>query len=180
MRPSLGHSPVRGERLQPQIVDAEVQPPGQLERAHDGVDREFGSGDLGLGGQERVVERDVVRDQRAAAQYFDHVADDVGELRLVFEHGGRQPVHVGGTRVHAGIEQADHGLLHSAVGVEAECRNADDSGLTRPKARGLDIDDGPSPVRLAGRPTPGVGSGSYAEDGTSDRHRLVARASCRH
>ena len=62
-----------------------------------------------------------MRHQRAAAQHLDHVTDDVGELRLIFEHGGGQAVHVGGTRVHAGIEQADHGLLHSAVGVEAEC-----------------------------------------------------------
>ena len=38
VRPLLGHAPVRGQRLQPQIVDAEVQPPGQLDGAHDGVD----------------------------------------------------------------------------------------------------------------------------------------------
>ena len=156
VRPLLGHAPVRGQRLQPQIVDAQVQPPGQLDGAHDGVDGQFGFGDLGLRGQERVVERDVVRHQRAAAQQLDHVTDDVGELRLVFEHRGGQAVHVGGTRVHAGIEQADHGLLDSTVGVEAQCGEADDPGLTWPEARGLDVDDGPAPVRLAGRPAPGL------------------------
>ena len=155
VRPFLGHPPVRREGLQPQIVDAQIQPPGQLDRAHDGVDGKLGVGELGLRGEERVVERDVVRHQRAAAQHLDHVTGDVGELRLVFQHGGGQAVHVGGTRVDAGVEQADDGLLDAAVGVEAEHRQADDPRLTRAKARGLDIDDGPAPVRLAGRPTPG-------------------------
>ena len=144
MRPLLHHAPVRGERLQPQVVDAEVQPAGQLDRAHHVVDGKLGVGELGLGGQERVVERDVVRDQRAPAQHLDHVTDDVGELRLVLQHRGGQPVHVGGAGVDAGIEQADNGLLDPAVGVEAERREADDPRLARPETRGLDVDDGPA------------------------------------
>jgi len=92
--------------------------------------------------------------QRAAAQHLDQVADEVGELRLVLEHGGGQAVHVGGARVYPGVEQADDGLLHPPVGVEAEGGEADDPCLTRPKARGFDVDDGPTPVRLPGRQTP--------------------------
>ena len=105
MRALLDYAAVRGERLQPQIVGAQVERPGQLDGAHDGVDGKFGLGELGLGGQEGVVERDVVRHQRAAAQHLDHVADDVGEVRLVLEHGGGQTVHVGGTRVHPGLSR---------------------------------------------------------------------------
>src|SRR5947209_8194236 len=103
----------------------------------------------------RVVERDVVRHQRAAAEHLDDVTDDVAELRLVLQHGGGQPVHVGGAGVHPGVEQADHGLLDAPVCVEAERGNADDPRLTRPKPRGLDVDNGPTPARLAGRPPPG-------------------------
>ncbi|CAG6998989.1 hypothetical protein PICSAR14_03200 [Mycobacterium avium subsp. paratuberculosis] len=154
MRPLLGHAPVRRQRLQPQVVDAQVQPPGQLDRAHHGVDGKFDAGEFGLGGEEGVVEGHVVGDQGAAAQHLDHVARDVGELRLVFQHGGGQAVHVGGARIHARVEQAHHRLLDLAAGVQPEHRKADDASLTRAKARGLDVDDGPSRVRLAGRTTP--------------------------
>ena len=50
-------APVRGQRLQPQVLGAQVEPAGQLDGAHDGVDRQLGTDQLGLGGQERVVER---------------------------------------------------------------------------------------------------------------------------
>ena len=48
--------------------------------------------------RKRVVERDVVRDQRAAAHQLDHVADDLAELRLVLQHLGGQAVDVGRAR----------------------------------------------------------------------------------
>lgn len=88
---------------QPQIVDAKLQPAGQLDRAHDEVNREFGLGDLGLRSEKRIVERDIVRDQSAPAQHVDNLTGDIGELWLVIEHGGGQAVHVGGARVHLGI-----------------------------------------------------------------------------
>ncbi|CFE49075.1 Uncharacterised protein [Mycobacterium tuberculosis] len=103
MRPLLGHTPMRGKCLQPQIVDAKLQPAGQLDRAHDEVNREFGLGDLGLRSEKRIVERDIVRDQSAPAQHVDNLTGDIGELWLAIEHGGGQAVHVGGARVHLGI-----------------------------------------------------------------------------
>ncbi len=82
VRPLLGHTPMRGKCLQPQIVDAKLQPAGQLDRAHDEVNREFGLGDLGLRSEKRIVERDIVRDQSAPAQHVDNLTGDIGELWL--------------------------------------------------------------------------------------------------
>lgn len=83
--------------------NASCGPAGQLDRAHDEVNREFGLGDLGLRSEKRIVERDIVRDQSAPAQHVDNLTGDIGELWLVIEHGGGQAVHVGGARVHLGI-----------------------------------------------------------------------------
>ena len=155
VRPPLRHTPVRRQSLQPQVVGAQFQPAGQLHRAHDAIDRQRDTGQLGLRGQEAVVEGNVVRDQRAPAHELDDVADDLAELRLILEHLGGQPVNVGGTGIHARIEQAHHGLLDVPLGVECEHRQADDASAARPEAGGLDVDDGPTRIGLSGRPTPG-------------------------
>lgn len=96
---------MRGERLQSKIVNAELQPPAQLDRAHDGVYRQLGPGHLSLGGQERIVECDIVCHQRATTQQLNNITDDVGELWLIFEHAGRQPVDVSGPRIHPGLSR---------------------------------------------------------------------------
>ncbi|GAB7151632.1 hypothetical protein LRC537489_48890 [Mycobacterium riyadhense] len=86
-------------------------------------------------------------------------------------------MHVGRAGVHAGVEQAHHGLLYPAGGVQAEHGKADDPGLTGAKAGGLDIDNGPTPVRVTGGPSPDVAHTD--EDDMSDRHLRRRCASCR-
>ena len=61
-----------------------------------------------------------------------------------------------GTGVDARVEQADHRVLDIAVVVERQRGDAQYPGMTRPKTRGLHIDDHPAGACLAGRPTPGM------------------------
>ena len=129
---------------------------------------------LGLGGQEGVVEADVVGHQRAAPQQLDQVADDVGEPRLALQHLGGQPVHMGGPRVDAGIEQAVDAALDVAVVAEGQRGDADDAGLPGPEAGRLDVDDGPACAGFGCRPAPECGS--QFEDRTAARQSLVALA----
>ena len=63
-----------------------------------------------------------------------------------------------GPGVDARIEQADHGLLDVAVGVEGQHREADDAGAAGLEAGRLDVDDGPACARLGDRPAPGLPS----------------------
>ena len=146
----LRDAPVRGERLQPQVLGPEVEATGQLDGAHHAVDRQLGLDEFGLGGQERVVEADVVGDQRAPAQQVDQVADDVAEGRLALQHLGGEAVHVRRTGVDAGVEQAGEALLDVAVVTEGQRRDADDARLPRLKTRGLDVDDRPAGTGLVG------------------------------
>ncbi len=95
-----------GQRLQPQVLGAQLEPAGQLHGAHHRVGRQLRTDHFGLGGQERVVEADVVGDECAAAQQLSEFADDVTEARLALEHLGGQAVHMGGSGVDARVEQA--------------------------------------------------------------------------
>src|SRR5690606_30412151 len=116
--------------------------------------RQFGVDQLGLGHQERVVERDVVRHQGAPAQDVDQVVDDVGELRLTGQHVGGEAVDVGGARVDTGVEQGGDTAFDVAVVADRERGDADDPGLPGPEPRRLHVDDGPSGARLRSRAAP--------------------------
>ena len=118
---------------------------------------------FGLGGQERVVEADVVGDERAVLQHVDQVADDVAEARLALEHFGGQAVHMGGPGVDAGVEQRVEAALDVAVVAERQGGDADDAGLPGAEAGGLDVDDGPA--RAGVRLPAGPRFGSRFEDG---------------
>lgn len=101
----LAHAPMRGQRLQPQVLRAQGQPPGQLDRAHHAVDRQFRANQLGFGRQEAVVEAHVVGHQGAAPQDVTHLVDDVAEGRLALQHLGRQSVHMGGPGIDPGFSK---------------------------------------------------------------------------
>ena len=132
------------------------------------------AGQFGLGGQERVVEADVVGDQGAAAQHLDQIGGDVGEGRLAGEHLGGQAVHVGGPGVDTGIQQAGDAALDVAVVADRQCGDADDAGLPWPEAGRLDVDDRPARAGLGCRPAPGCGS--QRQDGTAIRHPEASAA----
>ena len=106
MRLHLADTPVRRKRLQPHVVDAEVEPSAQLHRAHDAVDGQLQPGQFGFGSKEGVVEGHVVGDERAAAQNLGHLGGDIGECRLSREHLGGQAVHMSGSGIDTGIQQA--------------------------------------------------------------------------
>ena len=156
VRPHLADAPVRGQRLQPQVLAAEVEPAGQLDRAHHGVDRQLHLGQFGLGGQERVVEADVVGHQGASAQHVDQVGSDVGEARLARRASRRSGRAHGWARVDTGIQQGGDAALDVAVVTEGQCGDADDAGLPRPEAGRLDVDDSPARAGFGCRPAPGV------------------------
>ena len=111
---------------------------------------------LGLGGQERVVEADVVGDQGAPAQHLDQLLGDVGETGLAGQHLGGQAVHVGGPGIDTGVEQAVDTALDVAVVAERQRRDADDAGLAWSEAGRLDIDDRPARAGFGSRPAPGL------------------------
>ncbi len=163
---------MRREGLQSQVGHAQLEPPGQLDGAHDGVHRKLAVRKLSLRGKKPVVEGDVVRYQRPPAQQVEHVPGDVGELRLVFQHGRGQSVDVGGPRVNARVEQAADGLLHPPVGVQRQHRQADDPVGSGPEARRLHVDDGPAPAGPVCRADPRCGSRD--ENRTPARHRRAA------
>jgi hypothetical protein len=79
---------VRRQRRELQVIGAQLEAAGQLDRAHHGVDGQLRADQLGLRSQERVVEADVVRDEGAVLQQLDEVADDVAEAGLALEHLG--------------------------------------------------------------------------------------------
>ncbi len=154
--PHLRHAPMRCERLEPQVLDAEVESAREFDRAHGGVDRQFGADQLGLGGQEGVIERHVVGHQGAASEHTDEFVDDVGERRLARQHVGRQPVHVRRPGIDTGIEQAGEAALDVAVVAHRQSSDADDACLPRAETRRLDVDDRPACTGCGGWPTPGV------------------------
>ena len=135
MRLHLGDAPMSGQRLQPQVLEAEVEAAGQLDGAHHGVDRQLGRNQLGLGGQERVVEADVVRHQRAALEHRVEIADDVAEGRLALQHLRGEPVDVRGPGSTPGLSRLAKLPLDVAVVAQRQCGDADDAGLTRTETR---------------------------------------------
>ena len=156
MGSNLADSPVRRQRIQPQVLGAQPEPAGQLDRAHHGVDGQFDAGELRLGGQKGVVEAHIVSDQRAATQHVDQVGDNVTETRLIGQHLGGQAVHVGGTGIDAGIEQGGDAAFDVAVVAERQGREADDARLAWSETGRLDIDDDPARAGFGSRPTPGL------------------------
>ena len=162
-----------GEGFQPQIVQAQVESPGEFHRAHDVVDGQCGRCEFGFGSQERIVELGVVGDHRAAGHQLGEVGGDVGERRLILQHLRREAVHVRGTGVHARVEQTDHRVLDIPVVIERQRGNAQYPGMTRPKARGLHINDDPASTCLAGRPAPGMAH--VRKNGTRPRQRPAHR-----
>ena len=154
----------------------EIQPAGELHRAHYVVERQRRLRQFGLGGQKGVVETGVVGDQRAPVHHVGQAGSDVFEGRLVLEHLGRQAVHVGGPGIHAGVEQADHRLLDLALGVQRQCGDAENAGVARTEPRCLDVDDDPAPVLFTGRSTPGVAhnrqNGTRPRQPSADRIRV--------
>jgi hypothetical protein len=145
---------VRGECLQAEVLDAKPEPSRQFDRAHDGVDGQFDVDEFGLGSQERIVETDVVRHQRATAQHTGQIVGHVGERRRPGQHLRGQPVHVGGAGVDARIEQAREAALDVAVVTDRERGDADDASLPRAEPGRLDVDDRPAGSRLGGRSAP--------------------------
>ena len=139
------------KRLEPQVLDAEVEAAGQFDGAHHGVDGQLGADELGLRGQERVVEAHVVRHQRAAPQHPVQFADDLAERGLPLEHLRGQAVHVRGPGIDAGVEQGGEAALDVAVVAERQRRDADDACLPRVETRRLDVDDRPARAGLGGR-----------------------------
>ncbi len=115
---------------------------------------QLGADQFSLGGQERIVEPDVVGDERATLQELDQIADDVAKGGLALQHLGGQAVHMGGTRVDAGVEQRVEALLDVAVVAKSKGGDADDAGLPGAEARGLDVDDGPARAGFGCRPAP--------------------------
>ena len=156
MGPHLADTPVRRQRLQPQVLGAQLEPAGQLDRAHHGVDGQLDAEELGLGGQEGVVEADIVGDQGASTQHVDQLTDDVAETRLIGQHLGGQAVHVGGTGIDAGVEQGGDAAFDVAVVAERQGREADDARLAWSEAGRLDIDDDPARAWFGSRPAPGL------------------------
>jgi hypothetical protein len=152
--PQLRDAPMRGQGFQPQVLGAQRQASGQLDRAHHGVDRQLGLGHLGLGGQKSMVERHVVGHQRAAFEHVQQVVGDVGEGRLVGQHSSGKPVHVRRARVDTRIQEADHRAVDGPAGVERQRGQADHPRMARAEARGLDIQDHPARIVLGDRPAP--------------------------
>ena len=155
----LADSPVSRQRLQAQVGQAEIEPSGQLDGAHHVLDRQFDVHQLGLGGQKRVVEPDVVGDQRAPPQHLDEVGRHVTEGRLTGQHLGGQAVHMGGTGVDAGVQQAVQALLDVAVVAESQRRDTDDARLTGPETRRLDVHHSPAGSGLVGGSSPLASTG---------------------
>ena len=96
-----------------------------------------------------------------------HLGDVLGDLAeggMVLQHLGGYSMHMGGAGIHARIDQADHRVLHVAVTVECEGRDAEHPGVTGTKAGGLYVDHNPAVALCVDRPAPGVAHNR--QDGT--------------
>ena len=111
---------------------------------------------LGFGGQERVIETDVVRHQGAAPEQVDQIADDVGEAGLALQHLGGQPVDMGRSGIDTGVEQCVEAPFDVAVVAKRQRRDADDPGMSWVETRGLHVDDSPACAVFGRRAAPGA------------------------
>ena len=75
-----------GKGFQPEVVQAQIEPTGEFDRAHRGVDGQNRVGQFGFRGQERVVEGGVVGYQGASVHQCREVVGDIGKRRLILEH----------------------------------------------------------------------------------------------
>ncbi|SIK48989.1 Uncharacterised protein [Mycobacteroides abscessus subsp. abscessus] len=116
-------TPMRGKGFQAQVGCVQFETARQLDGAHDGLGGQFGSHQLGLGRQERVVEADVVRDQRPPAQQRDQIGRDIGELRLALQHLRGEAVDVRGARIDTGVEQTHHAVGDGPVGTAGNLKS---------------------------------------------------------
>ncbi len=157
MRLQLRDTPVRGKCFQPQVLGAQLESAGQFDGAHGGVYGQLRVDHLGLGGQERVIEPDVVRHQSAATEQIDQIADDVGEAGLALQHLGGQPVDMGRSGIDSGVEQCVEAPFDVAVVAQSQRRDADDPGMSWVETRGLHVDDGPARAVFGCRAAPGAG-----------------------
>ena len=130
-------------------------------------------GQLGLGGQERVVEgrRCGRRGCGRAAPRHSSPATSAKQ-GCACKHLGGQAVHVGGAGIDAGVEQGGDAVFDVAVVADRQGRDADDAGLPWPEAGRLDVDDRPARAGFGSRPAPGVAH--KFQDGTATRHLRYA------
>ena len=158
---------------------AEVEPAGQLDGAHDGVDRQFGADQLGLGGQERVVEADVVGDQGAARAARSirspTMSANVGWPASISAVRPCTWVGPGSTPGFSRLERLRSTLPSSPT---RQRRDADDARLPRTESGRLDVDDRPARAGLGWPAGPRCGSHVRGWHGAPDKPR-AASAACR-
>ena len=78
--------PMPGKGFQSQVIQAKIEPAGELHRAHDVVNGQCDSRTFSLGDQKRIIERGVVGNHGAAVHQLGEVTRNVAERRLVLQH----------------------------------------------------------------------------------------------
>jgi hypothetical protein len=187
----LGDAPVAGERGELVVGHVDAEATAQRQRAQPLPHGQLHPGALGLGGQETVVERGVVRYQDAPVEHLDQLRSDLVEAGRRLEALRGEAVDVDRPRVAVGVdERGEPRPLRSTGRVERHGGHTEHPAAVGVQAGGLHIDHRPSvvgveqPVDLCGghvkflRTSSGrtSGSGEAAVQGSASPSATSLRA----